>query len=130
MVLYEANFIKLIQLAPDLQCGSEQRISKVHNDFDLHLNLGDKTKYTCSLRLTYYFDDELEGRVAEPDLFAKVYFDARMVEVKGWTAGNRHRALRVLGATPGRPLDVCWSRNIMLGKWLDFLLDQGHSLAA
>ncbi|MEJ2139043.1 MAG: DUF1249 domain-containing protein [Gammaproteobacteria bacterium] len=130
MVLYEANFIKLKQLAPDLQSGSEQRISKVHNDCDLHLSLADKTKYTCSLRLTYYFDDEIKGRVAEPDLLAKIYFDARMVEVKGWTNVRRHRALRVLDAGRGRPLDVCWSRNIMLGKWLDFLLDQGHLLAS
>lgn len=129
MVLYESNFIKLSQLAPRLQSSGANRISRTHNDCDLYLSLSDKTKYTCNLRLTYYFDDEIKGRVAEPDLHAKVYFDARMVEVKGWTDVRHHSVLRGFDAAQGRPLDVCWSRNIMLGKWLDFLLDQGHLLA-
>jgi len=129
MVLYEANFIKLGQLVQGLEENTNHGVSRTCSDFDLHFSVKERTKYTCQFRLTYYFDDEGE-RTPEPDLFAKAYFDARMVEVQGWKATHRHEILRSLGAQYGRPLDVCWSRNIMLSKWLDFLLDQGHGFTS
>jgi uncharacterized protein YqiB (DUF1249 family) len=71
-----------------------------------------------------YFVDQIDFE--DPDLLAKVYFDARMVEVKGWINADHHELLRELGRRFCRPLDQCWTRNIMLNKWLDYLLDQGH----
>jgi len=134
MVMYEANYIKLNQLIQNLPECSGHRISYSPNGCNLHLFIEERTKYTCQLRLTYLFaghdNDGAVATVADPDLLAKVYFDARMVEVKGWINAHRHELLRELGRRYYRPLDLCWTRNIMLNKWLDYLLDQGHQFPA
>ena len=130
MVMYEANYIKLNQLVHGLPDCSGHYLSHSDNGCNLHLTIEERTKYTCHLRLTYLFDNDDEDNrnecVADPDLLAKVYFDARMVEVKGWINADHHELLRELGRRFYRPLDQCWTRNIMLNKWLDYLLDQGH----
>jgi uncharacterized protein YqiB (DUF1249 family) len=66
------------------------------------------------------------GTVADPDLLAKVYFDARVVEVKSWIDASRHELLHNLNRRYRTHLNVCWARNIMLGKWLDYVIDRGH----
>lgn len=133
MVMYEANYIKLNQLVHRLPHCTGHRLSVSSNGCNLHLTIEERTKYTCHLRLTYLFDDRDSGGnelVADPDLQAKVFFDARMVEVKGWANAHRHELLREVSRRYYRPLDLCWTRNIMLNKWLDYLLDQGHHFAA
>jgi len=126
MVLYEANFIKLNQLVCNLHMYSGDGLSCCADDCDLHLSIEERTKYTCQIRLTYIFDDVELIAIADPDLCARVYFDARMVEVKGWVDSSRHELLRMLGHQYQRTVDLCWTRNIMLSKWLDYLLEQGH----
>jgi uncharacterized protein YqiB (DUF1249 family) len=136
MALYEGNFIKLISLAPALKPpGSGMlparaaSISRAARDLDLHLSVDAVTRYTIDLRLTYLFDDA-SGLCADPDLHLRVYLDARMVEVISWSESHRHEVLRQLAITSSRELDRRWSQNIMLGKWLDYLGDMGHSLPA
>jgi uncharacterized protein len=142
MALYEGNFIKLIALAPLLAPGlapalhlrgsgsapaPAARISRSARDFDLHLCVDAVTRYTIDLRLTYLFEDAA-GLAADPDLHLRMYLDARMVEVISWSVVHRHEVLRQLAVSSSRELDRRWSRNIMLGKWLDYLGDMGHSL--
>ncbi|MEQ1800353.1 MAG: DUF1249 domain-containing protein [Gammaproteobacteria bacterium] len=131
MALYEGNFIKLIALAPSLRfpVGPEAAISRSSRDLDLHLCVDAVTRYTVDLRLTYLFEDAA-GLAADPDLHLRVYLDARMVEVISWSVSHRHEVLRQLAAGSSRELDRRWSQNIMLGKWLDYLGDMGHSLRA
>ena len=125
MALYEANFIKLNQLVDGLDHCTDTLISQSADDCDLYLRIEKRSKYTCELRLTYQFD-EPEGPVADPDLIARVYLDARMAEVKGWIDSHRHELLRMLSRHCHQELGHCWSRNIMFSKWLDYLLDKGH----
>jgi uncharacterized protein YqiB (DUF1249 family) len=125
MALYEANYIKLAQLIPNLDSLAGRVVSCSEDDCDLYLTIEERVRYTSMLRLTYHFptDGDL---VAEPDLLAKVYFDARMVEVQEWTPGHRDEMLAALDDRFNRPLDHCWVRNMMLSKWLDYLHDKGH----
>lgn len=125
MALYEANFIKLNQLVKGLDQCAGDHVSFATDDCELYLQVEKRSKYTCELRLTYQFD-EPEGLIADPDLVARVYFDARMAEVKGWIDSHRHELLRMLSRHCHRELGHCWSRNIMFSKWLDYLLEQGH----
>lgn len=125
MALYESNFIKLNYLVSTLDHCTGAHISVCPDDFDLHLRIEKRSRYTCELRLTYVFATDA-GRVADPDLVARVYFDARMVEVSGWVNAHRHALLRHLSGRYRMELDLCWTRNLMLGKWLDYLLDRGH----
>ena len=91
MALYEANFMKLCQLVECLEvraahdaCGAGwPEISVVAEDCTVYFAIQNRSKYTCEVRLTYLFD-EFDGIVSDPDLVARVYFDARMVEVIGW----------------------------------------------
>jgi uncharacterized protein YqiB (DUF1249 family) len=141
MTLYEANYIKLTQLIPKL-CDRDgfavsSGSSAGHSDCDLHLTIEHQTKYTCELRLTYLFagEDEDEGGnetgfIADPDLIAKVYYDARLVEVRSWIDSHRHAVLRTLSQECRRELDQRWVRNIMLCKWLDYLQERGHFFPA
>lgn len=134
MALYEGNFIKLVTLAPALQLPAATAvgaagISRTSRDLDLHLSVDAVTRYTIDLRLTYLFDDAA-GLAADPDLHLRMYLDARMVEVISWSVAHRHEVLRQLAVHSSRELDRRWSRNIMLGKWLDYLGDMGHSLRA
>lgn len=129
MALYEGNFIKLAGLIPmlppeQIAPGFSAMSLSVH-DLDLHLAVDAVTRYTLDLRLSYHFED-LADCVADPDLRLRVYLDARMVEVLGWVSIPRHDTLRQLMSDSAREIDRRWSRNIMLGKWLDYLHDMGH----
>ena len=127
MALYESNYIKLSHLLGELQAGELHAASICTDDFPLHLVQGaaDSTRYTQDLQLTYLFDGEGE-QLADPDLHVRVYRDARMAEVRSWAAHHRHDALLQLRRSYGRELDRRWARNMMLSKWLDYLVERGH----
>jgi uncharacterized protein YqiB (DUF1249 family) len=129
MTLYEANYIKLAQIVPELSAASGSLVSRSDDDCDLHLTIECQTKYTCDLRLTYIFEDD-DRLVADPDLVARIYFDARMAEVRSWIGGHRHEVLRSLSREFGTQLDQRWIRNMMLGKWLEYLQEKGHYFIA
>lgn len=132
MALYEGNFLKLTAMAPGLRkprgckAPTADLVSRSGRDLDLHLTVEGEARYTVDLRLTYLFPDPL-GAVADPDLRLRLYRDAGMVEVLGWSGTHRHPVLQRLARDAGRELDRRWSRNMMLGKWLDYLGDMGHA---
>ena len=126
MALYEANFIKFFRLVGESNLTHQTYRSYTDRDCDLHLCIDSRSKYTRVFRLTYLFEDP-QGPVAEPDLSLKIYLDARMTEVLSWSGQHRHDFLNSLVDRFGRELDRRWTRNMMLGKWLDYLLDRGHS---
>jgi uncharacterized protein YqiB (DUF1249 family) len=126
--LYESNFIKLTALLGDVTVCSGQYVSRSARDCDLHLSVEDGSRYTRLLHLTYVFEDPA-GLVAEPDLTLRLYLDARVAEVTGLADVQRHDLLARLAQRYTRELDRRWARNMVLGKWLDYLLDNGHSYA-
>jgi len=132
MALYEGNFIKLNHLLGDIRRGAGDRYRSADTaDCDLYLTIESSVKYTQVLRMTYLFLDEefaAENRlIADPDLGVRVYLDARLVEVAGWAAHHKHEVLKSLQRRFTRELDRRWANNMMLCKWLDYLLDLGHS---
>ncbi len=129
MTLYEANFIKLNRLVGSLASTADSSISYSEHDCNLHLSIEQRSRYTCELRLTYLFTD-ISGVLADPDLLAKVYFDARMAEVRSWVDDHQHFLLKSLDQQYKREVDRCWVRNIMFSKWLDYLLDKGHRFSS
>ena len=126
MALYESNFIKLAHLLGDPDQIADFCLSTSADDCDLHLTLDASTKYTRDLRLSYMFEED-SGAVVQPDLSIRIYLDARLTEVLGWADLHRHNMLQDLAQKFVRELDRRWSRNMMLSKWLDYLLDKGHS---
>jgi uncharacterized protein YqiB (DUF1249 family) len=129
MTLYEANYINLVQIIPDLSALNGSRISRVTDDCDLHLTIEHQTRYTCDLRLSYLFGEEGD-LIAEPDLVARIYFDARIAEVRSWVDSHRHEVLLALSEEFGTQLDQRWIRNMMFSKWLEYLQEKGHHFLA
>lgn len=132
MALYEGNFIKLNHLLGDIRkTAGDRYLSAGTADCDLFLTVESSVRYTQVFRLTYLFQDEDFGGenrlIADPDLCVRVYLDARLVEVAGWAAHHQHDVLKSLQRRFTRELDRRWANNMMLGKWLDYLLDMGHS---
>jgi uncharacterized protein YqiB (DUF1249 family) len=126
--LYEGNFLKLTALLGDPTRTAGALVSRTSRDIDLHLSVEEGSRYTRLLRLTYLFD-EPDGLVAEPDLAVRLYLDARVAEVTGWVGCHRHPLLVDLVRTYPRELNRRWASNMVLSKWLDYLLDNGHSYA-
>lgn len=129
MALYESNFIKLRMLVGDIGNVHDCLVSTTPSDCDLFLWVESTARYTQILRMTYLFDEQ-DSVVADPDLVIRVYLDARMAEVAGWAEHHRHAKLKGLANRFGRELDRRWSNNMMLSKWLDYLIDARHSFSA
>lgn len=125
--LYEANFLKLRRLLGDPARAPGTHISYSARDCDLYVRIEAGSRYTRIYRLSYLFP-ESSGLVAEPDLTVRCYLDARVAEVTDWAAFHRHPHLRGLRRRYCQELDRRWACNIVLGKWLEYLLDMGHSL--
>ena len=127
MTLYESNYIKLHQLASTMKWPADAILSSSPRDNDLHAEIVRREPYTTTLRLTYWFEDA--GVPApDPDLVVRVYHDARLVEAVSSGDAHRHMKLRELAKSGSAELDRRWRLNMLLNKWLDYLVEVGHSL--
>ena len=126
MELYECNYMQLRRLVPDVDAVEGEAVSVVHGALDLHLRILERFKYTTTLRLTSYFEDE-QGRFPAPEIEVRIYHDAQLAEVLscGRRRGVRHADYdRFRG---DQPLDRKWQYNRFLQKWLAYSLRQGHA---
>ncbi len=123
MELYERNFFLVEQLVPELELPFDTAVSRSATDLPLHLTTLERSRYTCAFRLTYEFTDDT-GTRCDPDLQLRVYRDAHVVEAlrctlrPPWPAEGDPQVERFLSAQ--------WSRNLLLYKWLVYLLGHGH----
>ena len=125
MLLYESNFLRLKHLIPELDRLDGHYKSRVAGDCDLHLEILNRSKYTITLSLSYFFDDN-GARIADPDMKIRAYLDGHLAEVMSLGADHRHAEIRRLTAEHHGELGTRWKRNIVLNKWLEYLIHQGH----
>ena len=125
MELYESNYIRLRNLAPDLDVLQPNIISRVSDALDLHLCIVERCKFTTTLNLTYHFSDA-EGGFPAPDIRVRIYHDAQVGEVIacGRRRGLRHAAYNRMHHR--YTLQEKWRMNRFLQKWLGYCLRQGH----
>ncbi len=124
--IYEASYVRLTKLAPDLSACDRVMVSRVAGALDLHLEVIERQRYTTSLVLTYRFP-ECDGWVPEPNARINVYHDVRAAEIVSHSRRRVHRSsVRPWG--PGRmpEIDRKWRMNRFLVKWLRFCTYQGH----
>ena len=128
MGLYAENHRKLVRLlAPgDLAVGSY--LSSIGDGLDLRLDVIEQHRYTSELRLTYAMVDAATGAL-DPSAFVRLYRDALQAEATHCHAGRRWQD--AIGMFP--PTDTVIRHrlrmNTFLGKWLDYLAEQGHGVA-
>ena len=128
MSVYESNFLRLMHVVPDLERLDGCYRSRVAGDCDLHLEIMERSRYTVTMTLTYHFETD-QGRIADPDMLVRAYLDGRLAEAMnlgGVDGEHRHAELRRLIQAERRDLDARWTRNMVLNKWLDYLIEQGH----
>jgi hypothetical protein len=99
--------------------------SRVAGDCDLHVEILERSRYTVTMSLSYFFYEE-GVRIADPDMKVRVYLDGQLAESMGFSGERRHAAFGRLMRVHRAELDARWHRNIILNKWLDYLIDQGH----
>lgn len=129
MLLYESNYLKLRHLLGELDTAQSHWISRVAGDSDLHLERKLTEAYTTTLKMTYWLRDAAGADCRDPDLTVRIYHDAGQAEALNWRTRHHHRLLRELAASHSGELSLRWQRNMMLNKWLDYLLDRGHGFA-
>jgi uncharacterized protein YqiB (DUF1249 family) len=125
MSLYESNFLRLQQLIPELNRLDGYYRSTVAGDCDLHLEILERSRYTITLSLSYFFVED-GVRVADPDMKIRVYLDGRLAEAMRFCGEHRHAEFRRLTRAHRHELNARWRQNIVLNKWLEYLMDQGH----
>jgi uncharacterized protein YqiB (DUF1249 family) len=125
MALYESNYLRLLQLIPELERLDGCFRSRVAGDCDLHVEILERCRYTVTLSLTYYFDTD-DGRIADPNMTVRAYLDGRLAEAMYLNDGHQHAELRRLIRQHRSQLNARWRRNVVLNKWLEYLGDQGH----
>jgi uncharacterized protein YqiB (DUF1249 family) len=125
MAMYESNYLRLLQLIPELERLDGCYRSRVAGDCDLHVEILERCRYTVTLSLTYFFENG-EGRVADPDMTVRAYLDGQLAESMNLCGEHRHTELRRLAKAHRKELDKRWQRNVVLNKWLEYLSDQGH----
>lgn len=118
MDLYEANYLRLRRIAPDLDV-ADKMVSTVPDHHDLYLTVSERCKYTTLMNMTYCFEATGE-KIFEPDLRLKVYHDARVVEVQQFN--SRSRGFLEINSI----IEQKWLMNRFLYKWLGYCLHQGH----
>lgn len=125
MALYESNYLRLLNLIPELHRLDGYYRSTVAGDCDLHVEILERSRYTITLSLSYFFCED-NVRVADPDMKVRLYLDGRLAEAMRFSGEHRHAGLRRLSRAHRHELNARWRRNILLNKWLDYLMDQGH----
>jgi uncharacterized protein YqiB (DUF1249 family) len=125
MSLYEENFNRINRLIPELARLDGCYRSRVPGDCDLYLEILERSRYTVTFSLTYFFPGET-SRIADPDLKVRAYLDGQLAEAMSLCGVHRHKELRRLAKMHRSEISVRWHRNIILNKWLEYLLDTGH----
>ena len=125
MSLYESNYLRILQLIPEIDRLDGCFQSRVAGQCDLHVEIVERCRYTVTLSLTYLFDTD-SGDLARPDMVVRVYLDGELAEAMSVAAEPRHDHWRKLISAHERELSARWKRNIMLNKWLEYCSEKGH----
>ena len=127
MTLYESNYIKLKYLFPKIRQYDADRSIKSSFGNEIHLGINKKSKYTMIITMTYSFE-ESEIIEYEPNLTIKIYFDSRSAEVISIGKLSNKNKLRAITYQNKNIINQLWRRNIILNKWLDYIIDCDYSV--
>ena len=128
MGLYAENHTRLVRLfAPgDLAVGSYA--SHIGDGIDVALEVIEQHAYTVELRLSYTLRDPVTGE-PDPSAHLRLYRDARQVEATHCYVGRRWQDVIGMYPPPAEVISHRLRMNTFLGKWLQYLAEQGHGVA-
>lgn len=126
MELYGENHRRLARMFDAESLARGAWVSSVGDGMDLHLDVLEHHAYTVDLRMTYGITDPATG-MRDPSAFIRVYRDAHQAEATHCYVGQRWQDVLGLRPDPRVLVGHRLRMNTFLGKWLEFLADQGHS---
>lgn len=126
MGLYAENHVRLERMfAPETLVASRYR-SSIDDGLDLRIDVLERHAYTTELRLTYAMTDPVTGE-PDPSAYVRFYRDAKLVEATHCYVGRRWQDVLGMHPSAATMLGHRLRMNSFLGKWLQFLAEQGHS---
>jgi uncharacterized protein YqiB (DUF1249 family) len=128
MGLYDENHRRLARLFAPERLGVGEYVSCVDDGLDVRLSVQERHPYTLELGLSYAVVDVTTGNPA-PSAQLRSYLDAHLTEALHCEPGRD--LWQVLGPlAPARNVMLHRLRmNGFLNRWLQYLAEQGHSLA-
>lgn len=128
MGLYAENHQRLARMFAPQRLAAGEYVSSIGDGLDVRLAVQECHPYTLELGLTYAVVDASTGNPA-PSAQLRCYLDARMTEALHCQPGRD--LWQVLGPlAPARNVMLHRMRmNGFLNRWLEYLAEQGHSLA-
>ena len=126
--LYERNYRLLLRLLPELGAHAPRQpvVSRSASDCPLHLEIVERDRYTQTVRLTYEFIDD-SGLRRQPDLWVRLYHDAAVAEALRCSQRPPWEAVDDADPAAQAFLSAQWQRNLLLHKWLSYLVEQNHA---
>ena len=128
MNLVDENYQRFQRLAPDYPLPFDTAVSRSESDFDLYLTVLERCRYTTTVHLTYRFSASENTWRADPDVTLRLYHDAGVAEVVD-SCRSRCDFLQDIDPQVGGWLQRQHARNLMVYKWLGYLLQHGHGFA-
>ena len=128
MALYGENHARLQRLFAPADLAVGHYVSSIRDGLDVRLEVIERHAYTSELRMSYGLVDPRTG-MADPSASLRLYRDARQVEATHCYAGRRWQDVIGMFPPPERILDHRLRMNTFLGKWLQYLAEQGHGVA-
>ena len=134
-ILAEHNYIRLLDLIPNLDLLDGECVSEREGQRSLWLRIIEQTPYSTLCDLHEYSANDgdaswQDGSIEEIALTLRVYHDARVADLLSYR--NRFGGCEVFDApvlqTPG--LNKKRELNFFLWKWLGHCLAQGHKLSS
>ena len=128
MALYAENFRRMTRLFEPANLGEGSYLSSIGDGVDVRLDVLHQHAYTTELRLTYTLRDPLTGE-PDPSAYLRLYRDAKQLEATHCYVGRRWQDVIGMYPPPAEVLDHRMRMNTFLGKWVQYLAEQGHGVA-
>ena len=119
--LCESNFDKLFQLIPQLCSFQQCAIGEALNKMALHIKIIERSKYTLTIELNYYFNTD-RASLNSPAIKIRIYLDAKQAEVIQY---DEKQMVSLVYKDPAQTIEIMqykWRLNYFLQKWLDHCL--------
>ncbi|MFC4729242.1 DUF1249 domain-containing protein [Coralloluteibacterium thermophilus] len=125
MGLYAENHQRLTRMFAPVALAPGAYVSRVGDGLDLRLEVLERHPYTLEMRLSYAMPDPVTG-APDPSAHVRHYLDARQTEATHCYVGRRWQDVIGLDAPSRVVFDHRLRMNTFLGKWLQYLAEQGH----
>jgi len=124
MWVFEANYDRLMTLIPRINELNGLVTASVDGLMDLHLEVIDRSRYTTTVSLTHYLDEQ--GRlIANPYMRIRLYHDAKVAEVLAYQNQSRFKHEYPYPNPKMHQRHEKRQLNLFLAEWLTYCIARG-----